>query len=148
MLTLPLATEHRRPPFHPILPQAVKIFCPRWSPKPDPRVLGEPRAPSATSARPAPGEEPAGAGPLSPRGGGRACVSCPGFLSPACSRSSSLPRLLPQLHPALPPFQLGRAGSAHSAALALGLVSAAPSPKSEAFRDPEGAREDSLPLEF
>lgn len=140
MLTPPHTPEHRRPSFHLILPQAVKVFCPSWNPKPDPRVLGEPRAPSAASALPAPGEEPAGDWPLSWRGGGRACASCPGFLSPARSRSSSLSQLLPQLHPALPPFQLGRAGSVHSAALTLGLVSAAPSPKSEAFRDPEGAR--------
>lgn len=147
MLPPPLAPEHRRPPFHPILPQALKIFCPRWS-QPQTRP---PRSGLATCAQrrfcaPRPREEPAGGGPLSRRGGGRACASCPGFLSPARSRSSSsLPRLLPPLHSALPPFQSGRAGCAHSAALALGLVSAAPSPKSEAFRDPERAREDSAP---
>lgn len=146
MLPPPLVPEHRRPLFHPILPQALKIFCPRWSPKPDPCVLGGPRAPCAASARPAPGEDPASGGPLSWRGGGRACASYPGFLSSARSRSSSfLPRLLLPLHPAVPPFQLGRAGTARSAALALGLVSAAPSPKSETFRDPEGQEKTLCP---
>lgn len=92
-------TEHWRPPFHPTLPQALKTSRPRWTPKPDPRVLRGPRAPSAASARPAPGAEPAGRGPLSWRGGGRAGARCPGFLRPARSLALLLcaPRLLPPL---------------------------------------------------
>lgn len=111
-------------------------------PAPDPGVPGGPRAPRASSARPAPGEEPAGSWPLGRSGSRRVPPGVPAFPPHLLAPAPSTPRALPAAFTSPPVSLSSRAGGARTlGGSGCGTGECLPPAGSEALPEPERARE-------
>ena len=111
-------------------------------PAPDPGVPGGPRAPRASSARPAPGEEPAGSWPLGRSGSRRVPPGVPALPPHLLAPAPSTPRALPAAFTGPPVSLSSRAGGARTlGGSGCGTGECLPPAGSEALPEPERARE-------